>query len=71
MSAQKAVTILAQNKSDEVIQIRRCSYPEEKAKMIYDKFKYHYAPYKKKKSVVHKTTFEKKIPLDFMEFNSG
>ncbi|GHT23359.1 hypothetical protein FACS189430_06520 [Bacteroidia bacterium] len=71
MSAQKAVTTLAQNKSDEVIQICRCTYPEEKAKMIYDKLKYKYAPYKKKKSVVHKTTFEKKFPLDFMEFNSG
>jgi hypothetical protein len=37
MNTQKAVTTVAQNKSDEIIEIRRCSYPEEKARLIYDK----------------------------------
>jgi hypothetical protein len=31
MNSQKAVTTLAQNSSDEVIQIRRCTYPDQKA----------------------------------------
>ncbi|GHT79684.1 hypothetical protein AGMMS50262_23660 [Bacteroidia bacterium] len=71
MSAQKAVTTLAQNKFDEVILIRRCTCPDEKVKMIYDKLKYKYAPYKKKKSVVHKMTFEKNHPADFVDINSA
>jgi hypothetical protein len=64
MNTQKAVTTPAQNKSDEIIEIRRCSYPEEKARLIYDKIGYLYAPYKKKKSVVHKMIFEKNIQLN-------
>jgi hypothetical protein len=64
MNTQKAVTTVAQNKSDEIIEIRRCSYPEEKARLIYDKLGYLYAPYKKKKSVVHKMVFEKNILLN-------
>jgi hypothetical protein len=71
MSTQKVVTTLAQNKFDEIIQIRRCTYPEENAKMIYDKLKYKYAPYKKKKSVVHKTIFEKNNSADFWEVKTG
>jgi hypothetical protein len=71
MNTQKAVTTLAQNKSDEVIQIRRCTYPDEKARLIYDKLHYRYLPYKKKKSVVHKMTFEKNYPCEYREFNSS
>jgi len=57
MNAQKTVTTTAQNKSDEVIIIRRCSEPNEKVRMIYDKLKYKYTPFTKKKSVVHKQKF--------------
>jgi len=57
MNTQKAVTTTAQNKSDEVIIIRRCSEPNGKVRMIYDKLKYRYAPFTKKKSVVHKQKF--------------
>lgn len=57
MNSQKAVTTTAQNKSDEVIVIRRCSEPNEKVKMIYDKLNYKYTPFTKKKSVVHKQKF--------------
>jgi hypothetical protein len=71
MNTQKAVTTIAQNRYDEVICMRRCTCPDEKVKMIYDKLNYKYAPYKKKKSVVHKMTFEKNNHADFMEINSG
>jgi PAS domain-containing protein len=71
MNTQKAVTTLARNNSEEVIEIRRCTYPDEKARLIYDKLGYRYLPYKKKKSVVHKTTFEKKYPAQYRDFNSS
>jgi hypothetical protein len=71
MNTQKAVTTLAQNKSDEIIEIRRCTYPTEKARLIYDKLGYRHTPYKKKKSVVHKTIFEKNYPAQYGKFNSS
>jgi hypothetical protein len=71
MNTQKAVTTLAQNKEDEIIEIRRCTFPAEKAQLIYDKPGYRYIPYKKKKSVVHKTIFEKNYPAQYREFNSS
>jgi len=58
MNTQKVVTTLAQNQQDEVIMIRRCSEPNEKVKKIYDLLKFKYAPFKKKKSVVHKSELE-------------
>jgi hypothetical protein len=61
MNTQKCVTTLAQNKSDEIISIRKCSEPDDKAKQIYDFLKYKYAPFVRKKSVVLKT--EPIIPL--------
>jgi hypothetical protein len=55
MNTQKCVTTLAQNKADEIISVRKCSEPEEKAKQIYDALRYKYAPFVRKKSVVLKT----------------
>jgi hypothetical protein len=55
MNTQKAVTTLAQNVHDEVIMIRRCSEPNQKVRKIYEALKYRYAPFVKKKSVVHKS----------------
>lgn len=55
MNTQKAVTTLAQNDKDEVIQIRRCSEPNQKVQKLYDALKYKYAPFLKKKSVVLKS----------------
>ena len=54
MNTQKAVTTTAQNDKDEIILIRRCSEPCEKARMLYDALKYKYVQYTKKKSVVLK-----------------
>jgi hypothetical protein len=58
MNTQKAVTTLAQNHVEEVIKIRRCSEPNQKVVQLYDALKYKYAPFKKKKSVVHKSELE-------------
>ena len=55
MNTQKAVTTLAQNIHDEVILIRRCSEPSQPVRKLYDALKYKYAPFVKKKSVVHKS----------------
>jgi len=54
MNTQKCVTTTAQNKMDETISIRKCSEPEEKAKLFYDTLKYKYVPFVRKKSVVLK-----------------
>ncbi|MDR0368775.1 MAG: hypothetical protein LBH82_06510 [Bacteroidales bacterium] len=64
MNTKKTVTTLARNRTDEIILIRRCTYPDDKARLIYDKLGYKYFPFKKKKSVVHKSVFEKNIPLN-------
>ncbi len=58
MNTQKAVTTLAQNTYDEAIMIRRCSEPTQSVKKLYDALKYKYAPFVKKKSVVHKSELE-------------
>jgi hypothetical protein len=71
MNTQKAVTTMAQNKVDEIILIRRCTAPQDCAKMIYDKLGYKYAPFKKKKFVVHKNLFEIKYHAEFVSFNSS
>ena len=60
MNTQKAVTTLAQNQHDEVIMIRRCSEPNQNVRKLYDALKYKYAPFVKRKSVVHKSELEKK-----------
>lgn len=57
MNTQKAVTTIAQNDKDEVIQIRRCSEPNQNVQKIYDALKYKHAPFTKKKSVVLKSEF--------------
>jgi hypothetical protein len=64
MNTQKAVTTLAQNINDQVIMIRRCSEPNQFAKGLYDALKYKYAPFVKKKSVVHKSELENCQSID-------
>jgi len=71
MNTQKAVTTTAQNVADEIISIRRCSEPTQKAKQIYDALKYKYAPFVKKKSVVHKTEFDQTQITEKHFFQSG
>ncbi len=46
---------LVQNNKDEVIQIRRCTEPNQKVQTLYDALNYKYVPLIKKKSVVLKS----------------
>jgi butyrate kinase len=63
MNTLKCVTTTAQNKADEIISVRRCSEPEEKAKKVYDALNYKYAPFIRKKSVVLKTEPINPVPV--------
>jgi hypothetical protein len=58
MNTQRAATTLAQNTHKEVIMIRRCSEPNQPVRKLYA-LKYKYAPFVKRKSVVHKSELEK------------
>ena len=68
MNTQKAVTTTAQNVHDQTITIRRCSEPNQNVKQLYDAFGYKYAPFTKKKSVVHKMEFKKSLTPEIQEF---
>jgi hypothetical protein len=57
-NTQKAVTTTAQNSDENIIVIRNCSEPTQKAKLLYDTLKYKYYPFTKKKSVVLKSKFK-------------
>ena len=71
INTQKAVTTLAQNIPDEVIMIRRCSEPNPQVRKIYNALKYKYAPFKKKKSVVHKSVLHDCQFIEQQSFLSG
>ena len=70
MNTQKAVTTLAQNNHEEVIMIRRCSEPNQPVRKLYDALKYKYAPFVKRKSVVHKPELENCQFINKQEFRS-
>jgi hypothetical protein len=70
MNTQKAVTTLAQNNHEEVIMIRRCSEPNQPVRKLYDALKYKYAPFVKRKSVVHKSELENCQFIDKQQFHS-
>tara|TARA_R110002050_G_scaffold293920_1_gene451099 strand:- start:907 stop:2877 length:1971 start_codon:yes stop_codon:yes gene_type:complete len=70
MNTQKAVTTLAQNNHEEVIMIRRCSEPNGQVRKLYDALKYKYAPFVKRKSVVHKSELENCQFIERQEFHS-
>jgi hypothetical protein len=69
MNTQKAVTTLAQNNHEEVIMIRRCSEPNQPVRKLYDALKYKYAPFIKRKSVVHKSELEKCQLIEQQKFH--
>ena len=53
-STQKLVTSQANNKLDQIVQIKACSQPEEKLDAIYKALDYKPIPFNPKKSVGHK-----------------
>jgi transposase len=52
MNTQKCVTTSVENINQQIISIRQCTEPTENVKEIYDKLKYKYKPFTRKKSVV-------------------
>jgi hypothetical protein len=70
MNTQKAVTTLAQNNYEEVIMIRRCSEPDQPVRKLYNTLKFKYAPFVKRKSVVHKSELENCQFIEQQEFHS-
>jgi len=70
MNTQKAVTTLAQNNHEEVIIIRRCSEPNQQVRKLYDALKFKYAPFAKRKSVVHKPELENCQFIEMQDFRS-
>lgn len=70
MNTQKAVTTLAQNNHEEVIMIRRCSEPNQQVRKLYNALKYKYAPFVKRKSVVHKSELDDCQFIEQQEFRS-
>jgi hypothetical protein len=70
MNTQKAVTTTAQNIQNEVIIIRRCSEPSQNVRKLYDALKYKYAPFVKKKSVVHKSELDNSQFIEKQHFSS-
>ena len=71
MNTQKAVTTTAQNNYEQVIQIRRCSEPDQQVKEIYQALNYKSIPFKMRKDVVHKMTSKKFENNQLQNFNSG
>jgi hypothetical protein len=70
MNTQKVVTTLAQNNHEKVIMIRRCSEPNGQVRRLYDVLKYKYAPFIKRKSVVHKSELENCQFIEKQQFHS-
>ena len=67
MNTQKSVLTVSQNRYDEVIITRRCSDPTPKVEAIYHRLKYKAQPFTKRKSVVHKSEFEKMDVTDLQK----
>jgi len=67
MNTQKSVLTVSQNRYDEVIISRRCSDPTPKVEATYHRLKYKAQPFTKRKSVVHKSVFEKMDVTDLQK----
>ena len=53
-NTQKIITTSGQNTFDTIIQVRKCSEPNDNLKKIYDILHINHKPFRKQKSVVHK-----------------
>lgn len=68
-NTQKIITTTGQNKDDEMINVRRCTEPNQKVKEIYTALKFKNYPYVKRKSVVHKSEIKKNENQSLREIN--
>lgn len=63
-NTQKIISTAGQNTFDEVIQVRRCSEPNEKVSQIYQALNYKKYPFTKRKYVVPKSEIKKRtLPI--------
>ena len=67
MNTQKCVTTTMENSKEQVVSIRKCSEPEQKAQLIYNTLNLKSAPFIRKKSVVPKDILKKNIPPNYQE----
>ncbi len=58
-NTQKVITTSGQNTFDKTVSIRKCSIPNKNLQRIQDILKLKYQPFRKRKSVVQKTTLKK------------
>jgi transposase len=58
-NTQKVITTTGQNTFDKAVSVRKCSIPNKNLQHILDTLKLKYQPFRKRKSVVHKTTLKK------------
>jgi hypothetical protein len=58
-NTQKVVTTYGKNKEDEMIYVRRCTEPNEHLMKLYQCLNYKSHPFRKRKSVVHKSKLKK------------
>jgi transposase len=57
-NTQKVITTTGQNTYDKKVSIRKCSVPNKNHQRILDILQLKYQPFRKRKSVVHKTTLK-------------
>jgi len=62
------VTTVSQNRYDQVIISHRCSEPNPKVEAIYRRLNYKSKPKTNRKFVVHKSEFQKWMPLMYTFF---
>jgi transposase len=58
-NTQKVITTTGKNTFDKAISVRKCSLPNKNLQYILDTLKLKHQPFRKRKSVVHKTTLKK------------
>ena len=63
MNTQKLVTTSLKNTDGQIIEIRQCTIPEQKAKQVYDLLNFKYVPFHRKKSVV--------VPVEILKNDSS
>lgn len=70
-NTQKVITTTGQNTFDRKVSVRKCSVPNSNLQQILDILQMKYQPFRKRKSVVHKTTLKILKPQYLLESLSG
>ena len=70
-NTQKMITTTGQNTFEKKVSVRKCSVPNKNLQQILDILQLKYQPFRKRKSVVHKTTLKILKPQYLLESLSG